>query len=36
LNSGFILAYDISLANDLIKKNPIGPLRSANRVAEKQ
>jgi len=27
LNSGFILAYDIEHAVDLIKKNPIGPLR---------
>jgi hypothetical protein len=27
LNSGFILAYDISYAVDLIKKNPVGPLR---------
>jgi len=27
VNSGFILAYDINIAADLIKKNPIGPLR---------
>jgi hypothetical protein len=27
LNSGFILAFDISYAVDAIKKNPIGPLR---------
>jgi hypothetical protein len=27
LNSGFILAYDISYAVDLIKANPTGPLR---------
>jgi hypothetical protein len=27
LNSGFILAYDISDAVDLIKKNPVGPER---------
>ena len=27
LNSGFILAYDIQHAVDLIRKNPIGPLR---------
>ncbi len=29
VNSGFIIAYDISHAVDLIKKNPIGPLRPA-------
>lgn len=27
VNSGFIIAYDISCAVDLIKKNPIGPQR---------
>ena len=27
MNSGFIIAYDISCAVDLIKKNPIGPQR---------
>jgi len=31
LNSGFILAYDISHAVDLIKKNPTGPLRPAKK-----
>jgi hypothetical protein len=29
VNSGFILAFDISYATDGIKKNPIGPLRTA-------
>lgn len=29
LNSGFIIAYDISYANEAIAKNPIGPLRKA-------
>jgi hypothetical protein len=28
-NSGFIIAYDIAWAVDVIKKNPTGPLRSA-------
>jgi hypothetical protein len=27
VNSGFIVAYDIVYAVDLIKKSPIGPLR---------
>ena len=31
LNSGFILAYDISYAVDLIKANPTGPLRAAKK-----
>jgi hypothetical protein len=31
LNSGFILAYDISHAVDLIKKNPRGPVRPAKK-----
>ena len=31
LNSGFILAYDISHAVDLIKKNPTGPARPAKK-----
>jgi hypothetical protein len=30
LNSGFILAYDIELALDVIKANPIGPVRPTN------
>jgi len=30
LNSGFIIAYDISFAIEAIHKNPIGPLRPAN------
>ncbi len=30
LNSGFILAYDISHAVDIIKEHPIGPVRRAN------
>lgn len=30
LNSGFIIAFDISGALDVIHKNPIGPLRRAN------
>jgi hypothetical protein len=30
VNSGFILAFDISYAIDAIKKNPIGPLRAPN------
>jgi hypothetical protein len=29
VNSGFIIAFDISHAMDLIRKNPIGPLRKA-------
>jgi hypothetical protein len=29
VNSGFIIAYDISCAVDLIEKNPIGPQRPA-------
>jgi hypothetical protein len=29
VNSGFIIAYDISHAVDLIKKNPTGPQRRA-------
>jgi hypothetical protein len=29
VNSGFIVAFDIEYAVDAIKKNPIGPLRSA-------
>jgi hypothetical protein len=31
VNSGFILAYDISHAVDLIKKNPTGPVRAAKK-----
>jgi hypothetical protein len=31
VNSGFILAYDISHAVDVIKKNPIGPVRLAKK-----
>jgi hypothetical protein len=31
VNTGFILAYDIKIANDLIKKNPIGPTRQAKK-----
>jgi hypothetical protein len=31
LNSGFILAYDISYAVDLIKANPTGPQREAKK-----
>ena len=30
VNSGFFVAYDISLAVDAIHKNPIGPLRQDN------
>ena len=30
VNSGFILAFDIAHAVDVIKKNPIGPKRSTN------
>jgi hypothetical protein len=29
VNSGFIIAYDISYAVDAIHKNPVGPLRTA-------
>jgi hypothetical protein len=29
VNSGFIIAFDISHAIGLIRKNPIGPLRKA-------
>lgn len=31
LNSGFILAYSVNIAADLIKKNPIGPVRQAKK-----
>jgi hypothetical protein len=31
LNSGFILAYDINYALDLIKAHPIGPVRPPNK-----
>ena len=27
VNSGFIIAYDIAHAVDIIKKNPVGPVR---------
>lgn len=32
VNSGFILAYDISIATDLINKNPTGPIRPAKKA----
>lgn len=32
VNSGFILAYDISEATDLIRKNPTGPIRPPRKA----